>query len=155
MTDALVRFVRDRLDEDEAVARAADTELSTVFTRIATFDREMAADERHIMRHRPTRARYEVVAKRLMLDEALAGRHLVTGDHHTDCPLVTEADGVDAATSERIQGLNDDYRKEFGRDLGCVKRCGRDARVHRTLELLPLPYVGHPDYVRALTADQA
>lgn len=155
MTVGLVSFVRARLDEDEQVARAADTELSHVFTRIQTFDPEMAADERHIMRHRPARAHYEVVAKRLMLDEALASRHLVTGDHHLDCPLVTEADGVDAATADRIRVLNDDYRKEFGRGLGCAERCGRDARVHRTLELLALPYVDHPDYMQALTAGQA
>lgn len=155
MSADLAAFLKARLDEDDAVARAADTELSTVFTRIAAFDPEMAADERHIMRHRPTRALYEVAAKRLMLDEALASRHLVTGDHYLDCPLVTEADGVDAATADRIQALNNDYRKEFGRDPTCAERCGRDARVHRTLELLALPYVEHPDYMLALTADQA
>ncbi|MFI8007053.1 DUF6221 family protein [Streptomyces sp. NPDC086010] len=155
MTADLVQFLRSRLAEDEVVARAADPELSHVFTRIETFDPEMAADERHIMRHRPARAQYEVVAKRLMLDEALASRHLVTGDHYMDCPLVTEADGVDTATADRIRALNDDYRKEFGRGPECAERCGRDPRVHRTLELLALPHVDHPDYMQALTAGRA
>lgn len=155
MNDALVKFLRARLDDDEEDARAADPELSTVFTRIATFDPEMAADERHIMRHRPARAHYEVVAKRLMLDEALSSRHLVTGDHCMDCPRVTEADVVGTATADRIRTLNDAYRKKLGRDLRCAERCGRDARVHRTLELLALPYVDHPDYMHAVAANRA
>lgn len=155
MSADLVAFLRARFDEDDEVARAADAELSTVFTRIATFDPEMAADERHIMRHRPARTLYEVAAKRLMLDEALASHHLVTGDHYMDCPLATEADGVDTTTVERIRALNDDHRKEFDRDLGCAEQCGRDARVHRTLELLALPYVDHPDYMQAVAANRA
>ncbi|MFE7535214.1 DUF6221 family protein [Streptomyces rhizosphaericola] len=67
MTDALVAFLRARLDDDEKVALAADPELSHVFTRIATFDPEMAADERHIMRQDPARTLREVEAKRRIL----------------------------------------------------------------------------------------
>ncbi|WP_435285218.1 DUF6221 family protein [Streptomyces bacillaris] len=68
MTDALVAFLRARLDDDEKVARAADPELSHVFTRIATFDPEMAADERHIMRQDPARTLRDVEAARAVLD---------------------------------------------------------------------------------------
>ncbi|MGQ4353184.1 DUF6221 family protein [Streptomyces drozdowiczii] len=114
-----------------------------------------AQERDHMIRHDPARVLREVVAKRLMLNEALSSRHLVTGDHYMDCPLVTEADGVDTATADRIRALNDDYRKESGQDPKCAERCGRDVRVHRTLELLALPFVDHPDYMRALLADQA
>ncbi|MEU1125862.1 DUF6221 family protein [Streptomyces sp. NPDC005899] len=87
------------------------------------------------------------MAKRLMLDEALASRHLVTGDHYRHCPLASEADGLDTATAERIRALNDDYRNEHGQCSGGVERCVRDARVRRTLELLALPYSDHPNYL--------
>ncbi|MDQ0791999.1 DUF6221 family protein [Streptomyces sp. B1I3] len=155
MTAALVAFLRAQFDEDDAVARAADAELSTVFTRIATFDPEMAADERHIMRHRPARAHYEVVAKRLMLDEALASRHHVSADQYETCPRATMADGLDARQQAALNALNDEHRQEDGREPACWDSCGRDARVRRTLELLALPYVDHPDYMQALSADQA
>ncbi|WP_405461626.1 DUF6221 family protein [Streptomyces sp. NBC_00101] len=68
MTAGLVQFLRARLDEDEAAARAADDELSNVFTRIEVFDAEMAADERHIMQHRPAQVLREVEAKRRIVD---------------------------------------------------------------------------------------
>ncbi|MFJ2630856.1 DUF6221 family protein [Streptomyces sp. NPDC087422] len=69
MTTDLIGFLRARLAEDEEMARAADSELSTVFIRIASFDPEMAADERHIMRHDPARVLREVEANRALLDE--------------------------------------------------------------------------------------
>jgi hypothetical protein len=78
MVDELVAFLRARLDKDEAIACAADTELSAVFIRIAVFDPEMAADERHIMRHKPVRVLREVEAKRrtvALYEEAVAGTH--------------------------------------------------------------------------------
>ncbi|MFD5002197.1 DUF6221 family protein [Streptomyces mutabilis] len=65
--DDLVQWLRAQLDEDERTAQAADAELSTVFTRIASFDPEMAADERHIMAHRPARVLREIDAKREVL----------------------------------------------------------------------------------------
>lgn len=65
--DDLVQWLGEQLDEDEQIARVADTELGNVFTRIATFDPEMAADERHIMAHRPTRVLREIDAKRDLL----------------------------------------------------------------------------------------
>jgi hypothetical protein len=65
--DDLVVWLRAQLDEDERIARAADAELSAVFTRIGSFDPEMAADERHIMQHRPTRVLREIDAKREVL----------------------------------------------------------------------------------------
>lgn len=65
--DDLVRWLRAQLDEDEQVARAADGELSAVFTRIGSFDPEMAADERHIMTHQPARVLREIDAKRQVI----------------------------------------------------------------------------------------
>lgn len=169
MTAALVQFLRDRLDERYALVRAipADRRLYVqpdqgrlVFNDP---DEKWADGEDRLPNNHniwalvfdPQEELRHIAAKRLMLDEALASRHLVTGDQYMDCPLATEADGVDAETTERIQALNDDYRKEFGREPVCAERCGRDARVHRTLELLSLPYVDHPDYMQALLATQA
>lgn len=64
----LVRWLRAQLDADEQIARAADGELSAVFTRIGSFDPEMAADERHIMTHQPARVLREIDAKRRVIE---------------------------------------------------------------------------------------
>ena len=66
--DDLVQWLRAQLDEDERIARAADAQLSNVFTRIGMFDPEMAADERHIMEHRPARVLREIDAKRRIIE---------------------------------------------------------------------------------------
>ncbi|MEV8395931.1 MULTISPECIES: DUF6221 family protein [unclassified Streptomyces] len=82
MTDDLVTFLSARLDEDEQIAREADPDLSAVFTRIECFDTEMAADERHIMAHGPSRVLREIDAKRELLSryEAMtAGLLVMTG----------------------------------------------------------------------------
>ncbi|MCL7377452.1 DUF6221 family protein [Streptomyces sp. 35G-GA-8] len=67
--DELLAFLRARLDEGERTAREADPDLSAVFTRIECFDTEMAADERHIMAHRPARVLREIEAHRTTVDE--------------------------------------------------------------------------------------
>lgn len=162
----LVSFVKARLQDDEAFMRAAirlrdsgavtsspeategtfslmdivmgdpdATNAISLFTRTGT----RAPGE-------PERVLAEVEAKRLLLEQAATSRHLVTGDPYMDCPRVTKADGVGSDTVEHIQALNDNYRQEFNRELGCSESCGRDARVHRTLVLLALPYADHPDY---------
>ncbi|WHM30230.1 DUF6221 family protein [Streptomyces sp. BPPL-273] len=66
--DDLVQWLRAQLDADEQIARAADGELSAVFTRIGSFDPEMADDERHIMTHQPARVLREIDAKRQVID---------------------------------------------------------------------------------------
>lgn len=65
----LVQWLRAQLDAEDQVARAADPELSAVFTRIGSFDPEMAADERHIMTHQPARVLREIDADRVLLGE--------------------------------------------------------------------------------------
>ncbi|MFE9855563.1 DUF6221 family protein [Streptomyces sp. NPDC005780] len=166
MTDDLVQFIRARLDEDERAAQRADPgswtlrtlgrhDLAAVKTEsgLMQLDGSRAtANAVHIARHDPARVLREVEAKRLLLEQAVTSRHLVTGDQFMDCPLVTEAD---ADHVERIQALNDMYREELGREPSCIETCGRDARVRRTLELLAMPYSDDPGYTQALAANRA
>ncbi|MBQ0827684.1 DUF6221 family protein [Streptomyces tagetis] len=87
--DELVQWLGAQLDADEQVARAADAELSAVFTRIGSFDPEMAADERHIMMHRPARVLREIDAKRQLVK--LHGRAVLRaggGAQHFDTETV-------------------------------------------------------------------
>ncbi|MEV5619411.1 DUF6221 family protein [Streptomyces bacillaris] len=168
MTDALVAFLKARLDEDEQAARATDDTLGQRNLRWSTrpegeaFSKVVAnghydvarkltpADGAHIAHHDPARTLRDVESKRLLLEQAVTSRHLVTGDHVMDCPLVTEADGASAGHVDLIQGLNDMWLEELGREPVCIDTCGRDARVRRTLELLALPYSDHPGYAEAL-----
>lgn len=66
MTEALIQFLRDRLNEDEQVARSAgdgwysyDPEQQIAFVS--------PEDSRHIARHDPARILREVEAKRVLL----------------------------------------------------------------------------------------
>ncbi|MYX14407.1 hypothetical protein GTY67_13475 [Streptomyces sp. SID8374] len=122
MTDTLVAFLRARLDDDEQVAGAADPELSHVFTRIATFDPEMAADERHIMVQRPARTLREVQAKRQLIDE-----------HRPD-----GAGGCSTCTDP----------EDFDEDADGNRAFSRSAKPWPcpTVRLLALPYSDHLDY---------
>lgn len=151
MTDALVQFLRARLDEVQE-----DTERGYLS---APEDPSFEGwDKRTVAGLPPLVARMvlrEVAAKRLMLGEALASRHHVSFDQYETCPRATEADGLDAAQLVDLTDLNDEQRQETGREPTCMESCGRDARVHRTLELLAMPYSDHPDYAQALAADQA
>ncbi|MBZ6290395.1 hypothetical protein KVH30_02255 [Streptomyces olivaceus] len=83
--DDLVQWLRAQLDGDERTARAADGELSAVFTRIGSFDPEMAADERHIMTHQPARVLREIDAKRRTLE-----RHTPHSSGTADCSVHCE-----------------------------------------------------------------
>ncbi|MDT0476227.1 DUF6221 family protein [Streptomyces sp. DSM 41014] len=65
--DDLLEWLRAQLAEDERIARAADPELSNIFSRVEVFDSEMAADERHVMLHNPARVLREIDAKRRVL----------------------------------------------------------------------------------------
>ncbi|TXS34750.1 DUF6221 family protein [Streptomyces sp. OR43] len=154
MTTDLVQFIRARLDEDEQTAQDAtgsewgdvDPQQPYVIWDVKARQKNRTLmdvgrlasvvspeNRAHIARHDPARVLREVAAKRLMLDEALASRHHVSSDQYETRPSATEA----------------------GREPTCWDSCGRDARVHRTLELLAMPYVDHPDYMQALLATQA
>ena len=167
MTDALVAFLKARLDDDEQAARATDDTLGQRNLRWSTrpegeaFSKVVAnghydvarkltpADGAHIARQDPARTLREVEAKRLLLDAALADRHHISGDQYEACPRTTAADGLDAKTLAALEALNEERLQEDGDEPECS--CGRDARVRRTLELLALPYSDHPGYEEALT----
>ncbi|MFG3136104.1 DUF6221 family protein [Streptomyces sp. NPDC048211] len=178
MTEALVQFVRDRLDEDYEAARltlginvmarvrrgeSAPRWVASPEGDAGIWDTDgtprvkfaWARERDHIVRHDPVRVLREIAAKRLMLDEALASRHHISSDQYETCPRATEADGLDATQLAALTRLNEEQRHESGREPTCWDSCGRDARVHRTLELLALPYVDHPNYMQAVLAGQA
>ncbi|MYW33615.1 DUF6221 family protein [Streptomyces sp. SID2119] len=155
--DTLVGFLRARFDDDTASATQWHDLECEIHTRldsglIAAIAVAQMLDEvpgAVCDCGGPTRVHQGVHSKRLLLEQAVASRHLFTGDQYMDCPLVTEADGAKADHVERIQALNDMRREELGREPTCIDTCGRDARVRRTLELLALPYSDHPDYKEA------
>ncbi|MGV9888413.1 DUF6221 family protein [Streptomyces sp. NPDC003395] len=127
--DDLVQFLRDRLDEDERVARAAaQAERTNTWSALpdsyggvldgtgrrslavgygGVMEPEIAA---HIARHDPARALAEVDAKRRLLEKA--------------------------ADAER-------YSRTTWANAGSV---GAASAYRATLRLLALPYVDHPDY---------
>jgi hypothetical protein len=134
MTDDLVQFLRDRLDEDEQAAQAATWHedagtwtagLSEYEPRwyiedsmddgvISRVDPQASQDEgvaRHIARHDPARVLREVEAKRRLLDTYLA-----------------DAAGAD-------EQINDEWRagSTLAADLLCI---------------MALAYSGHPGYRR-------
>lgn len=121
MTDALVQFLHDRLDEDERQARAAMTyaaaawfiETSGIVTTgpdddVYTDDREVAE---HIARHDPARVLRDVEAKRAVVEQyEQAGRYATT------------TWGQSNADQSRARTLR------------------------KVARLLALPYSDHPDY---------
>lgn len=125
MTDALVQFIRARLDEDEQSARAVggrrQGEGSWTFeqSEVRAGDGTLvvkhtwAGEGVHIARHDPARTLREVAAKRRLLDLHQPGtQEYVDGDVCMVCTL---------------QGDGPYYP--------CA-----------TLRLLALPYSDHPDY---------
>jgi len=95
MTD-LVAFLRARLDEDEATARAASPGLGWArgFIQGADEDIDIAADEAHIVRHHPARVLREVEAKRAIL-ELHKGEPSIHAVPPGSGPLYCMSDGVD------------------------------------------------------------
>ncbi|MCQ1575410.1 DUF6221 family protein [Streptomyces parvus] len=158
MTDALVAFLKARLDDDAQAARRAGESFRQIGeTGVIVATEGDRAEEcasanwtgiaEHIVRQDPARTLREVEAKRQLLDAALADRHHISGDQYETCPRVTAADGLDAGTLAALEGLNEERHREDGVEPKCS--CGRDARVRRTLELLALPHSDHPGYEEA------
>ncbi|MEU2788994.1 DUF6221 family protein [Streptomyces sp. NPDC007100] len=134
MTEHLVQFLRDRLDEDEAVARAAspgpwtqvgigDYGWAVSFNRpdyagVETEDDDQGrADADHIARHDPARVLAEVEAKRRLL--------------------------VVHAKSSSYDGC---ATCDAGNDsCGCLGGAHWEYPCD-TMKLLALPYADHPDY---------
>jgi hypothetical protein len=87
----------------------------------------------HVTRHDPARVLSEVTAKRALLEDINAEKHLVVdGDPYFTC---------NAATEER-DGGESWAREKWGTACGC----GRDDRVERRLKLLAAPYSDHPEF---------
>lgn len=128
--DDLVAFLRARLDEDEAVARAAEpgpwsTNGYEIVTRAD--DRDLAdvyggggSTPDHIARHDPARVLAEVEAKRRIIEmhETEPAIPEVYCDHGTHSP---------------------------GKPAMCAA-CGYEEAPCPTLRLLAIPYADHPDY---------
>jgi hypothetical protein len=123
----LIEFLRARLDDDEATARAADPEWRTEHTRyhLAALDDEPAG---HIARHNPARVLAEVDAKRRIVDHhaiTVKKANIAPYNWQTGDPQPAEYD-VTCEICGWVGGLP---------TSGCL-----------TLQLLALPYADHPDY---------
>ncbi|MFF3998558.1 DUF6221 family protein [Streptomyces cyaneofuscatus] len=131
MTDALVAFLKARLEDDERVARAAgdgwygyDPEQQIAFVP--------PEDSRHIARQDPARTLREVEAKRAVLAAYCAA----VSAREEAARLVQKA---------RTSGW-DPIMAELEEASAIHKR---DA-LHEVLRLLALPYSDHPGYEEAL-----
>src|SRR5262249_21548497 len=110
--DLLVAFLRARLDEDEAGAKAASPGLGWIRHSLDRGDIDAAADEAHVVRHHPARVLREVEAKRAILDRhAYCQRHGgVPGNEHLD------ADGLEDYVLLPLAAIyrdHPDYRQEW------------------------------------------
>lgn len=147
----LIAFLRARLDEDEAVARAAAKHVSAppnpglewrrdwdkVFTAPSNppGPRSQVADcgygggdlTAHVALHDPAAVLRRVAADRELLADLLAEKHqVVDGDCWYTCT---------AATEEHDGGENCDDNRH-----GDPCDCGRDTRVHRRIQILAESY---------------
>jgi hypothetical protein len=132
--DDLVQFLRDRLNEDEALALEAPqgpwhignavdpTQLCHVHTfpgaRVVADGLNWLVAE-HIARHDPARVLAEVEAKRQLLDEHKPARPEYLPRRELGCMTCSTAQAWDAKANA----------------ANCL-----------TLRLLALPYADHPDY---------
>lgn len=130
MTD-LERFVRDRLEEDRAVAQAAIDDPEGPDD--CWFDTSNGHIGDHYRRHSPEAVLADIEAKRALLDDITAAKHqVIDSDPYFTC---------NAATEERDGG--ESWARE---KWGTACECGRDARVERRLKLMAAPYCDHPEY---------
>ncbi|MFD9630075.1 DUF6221 family protein [Streptomyces violascens] len=152
MTDDLVQFIRDRLDEDEQAARTtngysietADGDFpgeKYLVLRGDHLDRftaplptDLAA---HIARHDPARVLAEVEAKRQLLD-----LHPITTvrQQYSEADLV---EGVGPNYERRLKRPDEPYCETCDMYDGVIDGDGTPCP---TLRLLALPFATHPDY---------
>lgn len=156
---ALIEFVTARLDEDEAAAKLmakyypppwnvydrgwmARVYGGDPFWEVIQLEQGPWTDNdtpplgeiiEHVALHDPARVLREVAAKRALLADITAEKHLVVdSDPYYTCL---------AATEERDDG------KSWGHEKGGTDcNCGLDERVEQRLRLLAAPYSDHPDY---------
>jgi len=143
--ETLAAFYRARLNEEDATARAvlwdgSGNRASWSLAASATVDvgtEDFCTGDRtianHVVDHDPEHILVDVNAKRTLLDDLIAERHLVVdGDCWYTCP---------AATEKRDGGENcDDDRR------GGPCDCGLTERTERRLRILIAPYAQHPEY---------
>jgi hypothetical protein len=138
MSDELVQFLRERLDQDDQAARAAtpgpwklarqpgfEWVSSAEYWAVADCSDADPARENaeHIARHDPARVLAEVDAKRQLMAA------LTSEGHATLRP---------GGSTEVYCGA------DYGDGSPCD--CGRDERVSRSLRVLASVYADHPDY---------
>jgi hypothetical protein len=135
MTADLVAFLRERLDEDEAIARAAEgdpvfdgTGIVIERNRARGFPDRIAGlispVATHIARHDPARVLADIAAKRAIVDEHAPDR---PGDW--DCRVCADEETYD----------------EDSEGNGSWTRSAKSAPC-RTLRLLAAPYAGADSY---------
>jgi NADPH-dependent ferric siderophore reductase len=136
MTDDLVAFLREQLDADERIARAAtpgpweqDPEragslTSAEYWYVVDCSGTPAAGENaeHVARHDPARVLAEITAKRAIVDEHAP-------DRHGDCQVCADEEEFD----------------EDSEGNGSWSRSAKRAPC-RTLRLLAVPYAGVDGY---------
>jgi hypothetical protein len=131
VTADLAGFLRARLDDDELVARDANTSPEMVTGIPRSYAAAPVA--MHIGRWDPKRVLAEVDAKRRIIADLLDERHdRNEEDHWYSCAAIVDNEGeLLCLDASRAGGPCD---------------CGRDRRVERRLKILALPYAAHPDY---------
>ena len=144
MTDDLAKFLRDRLDEDEQVARG-------VQDRSAPWDGQWVADGTDALR---TRNGWVLAHSTVTTDGRALPMPLAPGivDHwarHDPARVLTEVDA-----KRRIAELHTRFPQPqvmSEEEIWACGTCGSpdDSPTEwpcATLRLLALPYAGHPDY---------
>ena len=137
----LVEFITARLDEMEAVARAATPRVwedggGTVFVghpmnEIVEYVYAQA-DLDHIVLNQPAAVLRDVEATRQLLTDLDTEKHVVVDDCWYTCPAATEEHDGDTTCNENTRGT------------GCD--CGRDARVDSQRRVIASRWSTHPDY---------
>lgn len=129
MIDDLVAWLSAVLDEDERVALEA-VRWSEGCTDWADGGNP---DWVHIARHDPAAILADIAAKRSLIADLAAEKHLVVGDSWYTCA---------AATEEREGETTGNIHEPEGGPCNC----GLDERVDRRLRLLASAYVHQPGY---------
>ncbi|KFK87830.1 hypothetical protein IX27_18235 [Streptomyces sp. JS01] len=133
MTDALLAFLKARLDDDERVARACAGDGTWTVEDLEVYAPDLSDDVRtQAARHDPARTLREVEAKRA----ALAAYSATVSAREEAARLVQKA---------RTSGW-DPIMAELEESSAIHKR---DA-LYEVLRLLALPYSDHPGYEEAL-----
>lgn len=113
----LVEFLRARLDEDEAAAKAADPLLGHLVAQVEYIDADVMTDGKHLDSHLPARVLAEVEAKRRILDDVLptmrADELRIAGEWGVGSEPVREASDDLLSLLALPYADHPDYREEW------------------------------------------